>query len=361
MPSPKAAPLALTPEERAALLDLTTDAQHASNLALRASIVLACAGETADSAGTTIGEVAAALGLSRDTVSKWRRRFIGQRLAGLSDDPRPGRPRTISDEQVAQVIATTLSLQPPNGQAWSTRTLATATGLSQSAVSRIWRNHDRSPNVLRTWALSRHASTADLVAGVVGLFISPPHCMLALYAADEQNPPASGSRQGRGLPRRSTSPTTPIRYATRRLISSLGESRQHAGLDPALPGQECRRFLRGVNRNLPEDVVPHLVCADAATFRLPEVKTWLLRHPRFQLHVTPTSGSWFAVVERWHAELASRTPSPTTSRDMVDLELAVRGWLSARAERTPAFLHTRSLRRLRTARRMHQRWLYGES
>jgi transposase len=151
VPSPKLVPVDLTDDERLALGAWARRRTTGQALALRSRIVLRCA------AGGTIGEVAAELGVSRDTVSKWRSRFVRDRLEGLSDEPRPGRPRVISDEQVDQVITATLEQAPPGGNThWSTRSMARSAGLSQSAVSRIWRAFGLKPHVVQTWNDSGH-------------------------------------------------------------------------------------------------------------------------------------------------------------------------------------------------------------
>jgi transposase len=133
MPNPKLEPLVLSAEERAVLTGWARRRRTPQGLASRARIVLLCA------EGGTIGQVAEHVGTSRNTVSKWRSRFLVSRLDGLSDEPRPGRPRTITDGQVEQVVARTLAEAPGQGGHWTTRSMAAATGLSQSAVSRIWR------------------------------------------------------------------------------------------------------------------------------------------------------------------------------------------------------------------------------
>src|SRR4249920_2878975 len=141
MPSPKLVPVELSAEEREVLEAWVRRRSTAQALAMRSQIVLRCA------EGGTIGEAAADLGVSRDMVSKWRGRFLRERLEGLTDEPRPGRPRLISDEQVEQVIAKTLEEMPPNGDThWSTRSMARAAGLNQTAVSRIWRAFGLKPH-----------------------------------------------------------------------------------------------------------------------------------------------------------------------------------------------------------------------
>jgi transposase len=149
-------------------------------LALRARIVLQCAG------GVTIGSVADELEVSRATVSKWRARFLAGRLDGLSDELRPGRPRVITDDEVEQVITKTVESTPGEDTHWSTRSMASATGMSQSAVSRIWRAFGLKPHAIETWKLSTDPLFVDKVRDVVGLYMSPPDNALVL-TVDEKS------------------------------------------------------------------------------------------------------------------------------------------------------------------------------
>jgi len=169
VPSPKLVPVELSGDERLALGAWARRRTTSQALALRSRIVLRCA------EGRTIGEVASELGVSRDMVSKWRSRFLRDRLEGLTDEPRPGRPRTISDERVEAVITATLEQAPPGGDThWSTRSMARSAGMSQSAVSRIWRAFGLKPHVIQTWKLSTDPQFIEKVRDVVGQYMAPP-------------------------------------------------------------------------------------------------------------------------------------------------------------------------------------------
>jgi transposase len=180
MPSPRLDPVVLSDEERSVLAGWAQRRKTAQALALRSRIVLRCA------EGGTIGEVAADLGVARGTVAKWRSRFLADRLDGLSDDPRPGRPRTITDERIEQVVTRTLEERPGADTHWSTRSMAAASGLSQSAVSRIWRAFGLKPHAVETWKLSTDPQFVDKVRDVVGLYMNPPENALVL-AVDEKS------------------------------------------------------------------------------------------------------------------------------------------------------------------------------
>jgi transposase len=181
VPSPKLVPLQLTDDERLPLTAWTRRRKTSRALAMRSQIVLACA------AGGTIGSVAAELGISRDMVSKWRGRFLRDRLEGLTDEPRPGRPRTIGDEQVELVITKTLEERGPGEDThWSTRSMAAATGMSQTAVSRIWRAFGLKPHLAETWKLSTDPQFTGKVRDIVGLYLDPPEKALVL-CVDEKS------------------------------------------------------------------------------------------------------------------------------------------------------------------------------
>ncbi len=300
----------------------------AQALALRARIVLACA-----EGGATIASVSAQVQVSRATVSKWRSRFLARRLEGLSDEPRPGRPRTITDDQVEQVIVTTLEQSPAADTHWSTRGMAAATGLSQSSISRIWRTFGLKPHAVQTWKLSTDPQFVDKVRDVVGLYLSPPENALVL-AVDEKSQMQALDRTAPILP---LMPTTParmshdyVRHGTTSLFAAYDVAsgsviathyRRHRH-------QEFLRFLKLIDTAVPADLDLHLVLDNYATHKTPAVKAWLLRHPRFHLHFTPTSSSWMNLVERWFAELTTRKLRRSTHRSVTELEADVRRWIN---------------------------------
>jgi|SRR5690348_34866 len=327
MPSPKLAPVELSAEERRALEGWARRRKTAQALAMRSQIVLRCA------EGGTIGEVAAALGVSRDMVSKWRGRFLRERLEGLTDEPRPGRPRLISDEQVEAVVARTLEEMPANGDThWSTRSMASAAGMSQSAVSRIWRAFALKPHLVETWKLSTDPQFIEKVRDIVGLYLDPPQNALVL-AVDEKSQMQAIDRTAPCLP---VLPTTParmthdyVRHGTTSLFAALDVAsgsviaqhyRRHRH-------QEFLRFLKLIDAAVPDGLDLHLICDNYATHKTPAIKKWLLRHQRFHLHFTPTSASWLNLVERWFAELTNRKLRRSAHRSVAELEADVRTWV----------------------------------
>jgi transposase len=318
----------LSDGERRVLTGWARRPKTAQALAVRSRIVLRCA------EGGTIGEVADELGVSRDMVSKWRRRFLTDRLEGLSDERRPGRPRVIGDEQVEQVITKTLEDVPSTGDTqWSTRSMAAATGMSQSSVSRIWRAFGLKPHLVQTWKLSTDPQFIDKVRDIVGLYLDPPEGALVL-CVDEKSQMQAIDRTAPILP---VMPTTParrthdyVRHGTTSLFAALdlGSGSIIAEHHRRHRHQEFLRFLKTIDAAVPAEFDLHLVCDNYATHKTPAVKKWLLRHPRFHLHFTPTSASWLNLVERWFAELTTRKLRRSAHRSVVELEADVRNWIN---------------------------------
>ncbi|MEU4704781.1 IS630 family transposase [Nonomuraea dietziae] len=327
MPSPKLEPLLLSESERRTLESWERRRKSSQALADRCRIVLACAD------GESVSAVSRRLRVGRGTVSRWRSRFLEHRLEGLLDEPRPGRPRTISDEKVEQVITATLEKTPPKGDThWSTRSMATATGMSQSAISRIWRAFGLKPHLVETWKLSKDPQFVDKVRDVVGLYLDPPAKAVVL-CVDEKSQMQALDRTAPILP---LMPTTParmthdyVRHGTTSLFAALNiatgqivgsHHRKHRH-------QEFIRFLNQIDREVPADLDVHVICDNYATHKTEAVKKWFLRHPRFHIHFTPTSASWLNLVERWFAELTNRKLRRSAHRSIAALEADVRSWI----------------------------------
>ena len=336
------APLVLTDEERQTLVRWSRRATTAQALALRCKIVLACA------EGHTNKAVAERLGIWPQTVTKWRGRFVRDRLDGLVDEPRPGRPRTIADEQVEQVVTKTLEEPPPNNDThWSTRSMAQQVGLSQTAISRIWRAFGLKPHLHETWKLSTDPQFIDKVRDIVGLYLDPPEAALVL-CVDEKSQIQALDRTAPSLP---ILPTTPARrshdyvrngtaslfaaldVASGKVISSLHRRHRH---------QEFLKFLRTIDRTVPAELDVHLVCDNYGTHKTPQIKQWLLRHPRFHLHLTPTYSSWLNLVERWFAELTNRKLRRSAHRSVAELEADLRVWIDAWNQDPKPFVWTKT-------------------
>src|ERR1700735_2423761 len=342
MPSPKLEPLVLSTQERQVLEGWARRRKTSQALALRSRIVLASAD------GKSVTAVAAELGVSRDTVRKWRGRFMASRLEGLGCDPRPGAPRKISDEQVELVITKTLEERGPGEDThWSTRSMAAATGMSQSAVSRIWRASGLKPHLVETWKLSADPQFIEKVRDVVGLYLDPPEKALVL-AVDEKSQIQAIDRTAPCLP---VLPTTParmthdyVRHGTTSLFAALdlGSGSVIAPPSRRHRHQEFLRFLKLIDSAVPKGLDLHLVLDNYATHKTPAIHQWLLKHPRFHLHFTPTSSRWMNLVERWFAELTNRKLRRSAHRSVTELEADIRKWTNEWNKNPRPFVWTKS-------------------
>ncbi len=317
----------LTDDERETLERWARRPNSAQALALRCRIVLACA------EGVPNYQVAERLGVNQATVRKWRTRFVARRLEGLADEPRPGAPRTITDDDVERVIVKTLEESPVDATHWSTRSLAKATGMSQSAVSRIWRAFGLKPHLTETFKLSPDPQFVEKVRDVVGLYVNPPEGALVL-CADEKSQIQALDRTAPVLPLR---PGTPerhthdyVRNGTTNLYAALdvASGKVIANLTARHRAVEFRTFLNLINRNVPANLDVHVIVDNSSTHKTPEIHRWLLRHPRFTLHFTPTYSSWLNLVERWFAELTEKWLRRGTHRSTKELENAIRSWVA---------------------------------
>jgi len=335
-------PLVLTDEERQTLERWSRRAKTAQALALRAKIVLACAD------GVTNKAVAERLRIWPQTVTKWRGRFVRDRLEGLSDEPRPGRPRTITDGQVEQVITKTLEEPPPHHDThWSTRSMAKATGLSQTAISRIWRAFGLKPHLTETWKLSTDPQFIDKVRDVVGLYLDPPAAALVL-CVDEKSQIQALDRTAPSLPLLPGTPTRrthdDVRNGTASLFAALdvASGKVISQVHRRHRHQEFLKFLGTIDRNVPAELDVHLICDNYGTHKTPEIKRWFLRHARFQLHLTPTYSSWLNLVERWFAELTNRKLRRSAHRSVAELEADLRAWIDAWNQDPKPFVWTKT-------------------
>jgi transposase len=296
----------LTDEERDTLERWARRPKSSQALALRCRIVLACADEE-----RTNGDIAAELSVTPATVGKWRKRFAANRLDGLHDEPRPGVPRSITDDDVERVIVKTLEETPTDATHWSTRSMAKATGMSQSGVSRIWRAFGLKPHLRETFKLSPDPFFIEKVRDVVGLYLNPPEAALVL-CVDEKTQVQALDRTAPvlplrpGLPERATHDY--VRNGTTNLYAALdmASGKVIADMTDRHRAVEFRKFLNLINRSVPEDLDVHLIIDNVSTHKTPEIHRWLLRHPRFHLHFTPTYSSWMNMVERWFAELTEK-------------------------------------------------------
>ena len=337
---PKVA-ITLSPTERETLEGYSRRRTTSQAIATRARIVLKCA------AGSDNGQVAEELGLNRATVGKWRARFVAKRLAGLLDEPRVGAPRKITDRVIERVVTKTLEERPKAATHWSQRSMAQASGLSAPTVARIWSAFGLQPHRSETFKLSTDPQFVEKVRDIVGLYMAPPERAVVL-CVDEKS-------QIQALDR--TQPLLPMRpgQIERRTHDYVrhGTTSLFAALDIAtgkVIGRCYRRhrsteflqFLRRVDDSVPGDLEVHLVVDNYGTHKTQAVRRWLLRHPRFHMHFTPTSASWINQVERWFADLTTRQIRRGVHRSTAQLEQAIEQYLRTHNEQPRPFVWTKS-------------------
>jgi transposase len=341
MPIPIAVEVVLSEVEREQLESWVRRGKSAQALAQRSRIVLAAA------EGLKNTEIAQRLGLDISTVRKWRSRFAADRLDGLVDEPRPGRPRMVSDAQVEEVIVRTLESTPRNATHWSTRSMAAEVGLSQTAVSRIWRAFGLQPHRQETWKLSKDPQFIDKVRDVVGLYLDPPERAVVL-CVDEKSQIQALDRTAPILP---MLPGTPQR-ATHDYKRS-GTSSLYAALDLSTGkvigslhsrhrAIEFKKFLTTLDSTVPAGLEVHLILDNASTHKTPAIQRWLAGHPRFVLHFTPTSSSWLNLVERWFAELSNKKLKRGTHRSVRELNTDIRNWIETWNENPRPYVWTKT-------------------
>ncbi len=313
----------------------------AQAFALRARIVLAAAGQL------TNAEIAELEGISRPTVTKWRNRFAAKRLEGLLDEPRPGRPRTITDEQVEQVVITTLESKPRSGTHWSTRSMAAHVGITPDAVMRIWHAFGLQPHRHETWKLSQDPQFIEKVHDICGLYLSPPERAVVL-AVDEKSQIQALDRTAPTLPMLPGTPERAThdyeRHGTTSLYAALNvQSGEVIGaLHQRHRAVEFLKFLKTVDATVPAHLDVHLVLDNASSHKTPAVRRWLAQHPRFALHFTPTSSSWINLVERWFSELTTKLLRRGAHRSVCALNADIRQWIETWNENPRPYVWTKT-------------------
>jgi transposase len=328
MPSPKALPIELTDVERERLTTWSRRRSSGQGLALRCRIVLGAA------SGMTNCAIAERLGVSRPMVTKWRSRFARERIDGLIDAPRPGRPRTVTDVKIEKVISRTLERPPGAARHWTTRSMAAEVGLTQSAVHRIWRVHGLQPRRQDTWKLFSNPGFAASGNHVAGLFLDPPERIAALcvshscplQSADRAAP--ASAEAGENLER-----TVPNLGATLGMEASSSRSPRRA--------IELKGFLRTLNSNIGEGFDVYLVIDGARMHHGTTIAHWLVSHPRFIVHVAPTPSSWQQLVTLWLVQPLGQQRRPALGSCLHRLNRAIDAWIDIRAEPSSPFVWIR--------------------
>lgn len=312
------APLSLSRSEREELLSITRSRSMPQSLATRARIVLLAAD------GESNTDIAERLGLSKPTVGIWRKRYLTQRLAGLYDEPKPGGPRSIQDEEIATLLRKTLKTKPKDGTHWTCRSIAAETNLSKSTVQRVWKAFGLQPHRQKHFKISTDPFFVEKVRDIVALYLNPPDHAVVL-CVDEKS-------QIQALDR--TQPTLPIglgyvegvthgyvRNGTTTLFAALdiATGRVMTTCTKRHRHQEFLAFLRQIDASVPKKLDVHLVVDNYATHKHPSVRRWLAARPRFHIHFTPTYSSWLNQVEIWFNIITQRAIRRGTFRSVRDL------------------------------------------
>ena len=320
-------PLTLSEETRAYLDSVARSRSMPHALVRRAKIVLLSAD------GRTNREIAETLGLSRASVGQWRQRFLSQGLAGLYDAPKPGGPRTISDEQVALLINKTLRTQPRTATHWSCRTLAEETGISKTTVHRVWRAFGLQPHRSKSFSLSPDPFFVEKVRDIVGLYLNPPDHALVL-SVDEKS-------QIQALER--SQPVLPmglgyvegvthnyVRHGTTTLFAALEVASGDvlAQCKPRHRHQEFIEFLNHIDANVPTDLDIHIIADNYGTHKHPKTRAWLAQHPRYHMHYTPTHASWLNQVEIWFGLITRQALRRASFRKVQELIRHIKAYVA---------------------------------
>jgi transposase len=322
------AALVLTDEERQRLTSLAHRSRSAAALALRARIILVCA------EGTDSKVVARRLHVTPGTVSKWRGRFVRDRLDGLHDEPRPGAKRQVTDEQVEAVVIRTLETKPAGATHWSTRSMANAMGLNRMAISRIWHAFGLQPHRSETFKLSNDPLLVEKVRDIVGLYVNPPD-HAAVFCVDEKP-------QIQALDR--TQPVLPMqpgqverrtrdykRHGTTSLFAALDTKTSEVltQFHQRQRSVQFREFLDLIDSSVPATLDVHIIMDNSSTHKTPLIRRWFAKRPRFHVHFTPTYGSWLNLVERWFAELTNKQLRRGAFRSVPQLKAAIKEFIDA--------------------------------
>ena len=310
----------LEPEQQEQLEGFASSRSLGHSLVVRAQAILLAAG------GTNNEAIGRQLGLKGDTVGKWRRRYLAFGLEGLYDEVRSGRPRTITEDKIAEVVEQTLNSKPEGATHWSVRTAAEASGLSKSTVQRVWATFGLKPHRTRSFKLSTDPFYIEKVIDIVGLYLNPPSNALVL-CVDEKSQCQALERTQPNLPldlgyvegythdytrHGTTTLFCALNVATGTVVNTFKERHRH---------QEFLAFLRELDRNIPKALEVHVIADNYATHKHAAVKAWLANHPRYQFHFTPTYSSWLNQVERWFGlvtEKAIRRGSFTSVKDLTE-------------------------------------------
>jgi transposase len=290
--------------------------------------------------------IAEKLGIDPRQVSRWRRRFVEKRLAGIEKDlPRGGRNPSKREKLTPLIIETTTQTKPANATHWSVRTLGEKLGIDKSMVYRVWQASGLKPHLSKTFKVSNDKKFIEKVIDVVGLYLNPPEHALVL-CADEKTSVQALDRTQPGLPikkgRLGTMTHDYERNGTTTLFAALemAEGSVIATCMNRHRHQEWIKFLNLIDRQTPAELDLHLIVDNYSTHKHPKVKTWLKRHPRFHMHFVPTSSSWLNMVERWFRDLTDKRIRRGVFKSVADLIAAIQAYIEHHNQNPKTFVWT---------------------
>ena len=331
----------MTANEKAKLELMVRRPKTDQRTALRANIVLDCA------AGLSNTQVTRKRAVTMATVCKWRSRFLAKRLGGLGDAARPGPPRKITDAQVEAVVTKTLESRPPQATHWSTRSMAKDSGLTQNAILRIWHSFGLKPHLQENFKLSTDPFFVEKVRDIVGLYLNPPEQTRAIVlCVDEKSQVQALDRSQPILPMRPGQAERRThdyyRHGTTSLFAALdiATGKVIGRCHPQHRPQEFLRFLAQIDGQVPAELDVHLVLDNDGTHKAPKVAAWFKKHPRYHLHLTPTSASWLHQVERWFAKITDQRIRRSAFKGVAALEAAIHDYVAANNENPRPFVWT---------------------
>lgn len=334
-------PIIITSEQKQELERLARRSRVNRGLAFRARIILL-------SVENIPGlQICKQLRCTNPTVCRWRKRFLEGGVKALYDEPKPGAPRKISDDKIEQVVVKTLEERPEGATHWSTRQMAKKMGLSQSAISRIWRAFGLKPHRASTFTLSQDPLFIEKVRDVVGLYMSPPDNALVL-SVDEKSQIQALNRTQPILPMRPTMGERRTadyeRHGTTTLFAALNVKTGNVigECHKRHRSQEFRKFLDHIDDAVPQDQDVHLILDNYGTHKSPMIHRWLLRHPRFHLHFIPTHSSWLNLVERWFALLTERQIKRGAHTSVVQLKKSIDEFITKNNREPKPFVWTKT-------------------
>ncbi len=354
----KAVAIVLDDARRAQLEELTRSRRTSVRLAERASIVL-LAGD-----GLQDKQIAQQMGIPRQKAARWRKRYAEFGLPGIEKDaPRPGRKRRIDEKIRAAVVKKTLQAKPEGQTHWSRSTMAAATGLSDSTIGRIWKEHGLKPHRVETFKLSNDPEFVEKLQDIVGLYLSPPEHAIVL-SVDEKSQIQALDRTQPGLPLKRGRCGTMTHDYKRNGITSLFAAMNIADgtiISECLPRhrhQEWLKFLQVIKSQTPGDGTVHLICDNYATHKHSKVQAWAKRNPRFVFHFTPTGASWLNMIERFFRDLTDKAIRRGSFYNVDDLVAAITEYINAHNENPKPFIWTATatdiLAKVKRARRAQQ-------